>query len=81
MNSVRILNNSSSDDKDDNGNNGTESWVGTWSCVIPDFYYEYSSVLTLKPNGKWINVYYDDEYGTGQYEGSWCVVGDKIIID
>lgn len=51
--------------------------VGTWACVISTCYGNLKSLLTLKPNGEYENVYEDND----SYKGSYYVSEDKIFFE
>ena len=50
--------------------------IGTWSCVVVTYYGNEKSLLTLKPNGEYENVYEDHD----SYKGSYYVSEDKIFF-
>lgn len=53
--------------------------IGTWSCVIPTYWGNEKTLLTLKANGEYENEYLDD-YGS-LYEGNYYVSEDKIFFE
>lgn len=51
--------------------------IGTWSCVVATYYGNEKSMLTLKSNGEYENVYEDHD----SYTGSYYVSEDKIFFE